>query len=78
MYATGKGVTQNYQNAIFYWQQAATQGNENAKKALQLLAEMEQKENADYRKKTGGTTKIIRRKTTSRTAKIVRRKTNVK
>ena len=51
MYATGKGVTQNYQNAIFYWQQAATQGNENAKKALQVLAEMEQKENADYRKK---------------------------
>ena len=51
MYATGKGVTQNYQNAIFYWQQAATQGNENAKKALQVLAEKEQKENADYRKK---------------------------
>ena len=51
MYATGKGVTQNYQNAIFYWQQAATHGNENAKKALQVLAEMEQKENADYRKK---------------------------
>ena len=51
MYATGKGVTQNYQNAIFYWQQAATQGNENAKKALQVLSEMEQKENADYRKK---------------------------
>ena len=51
MYATGKGVIQNYQNAIFYWQQAATQGNENAKKALQVLAEMEQKENEDYRKK---------------------------
>ena len=51
MYATGKGVTQNYQNAIFYWQQAATQGNENAKKALQVLAEMKQKENEDYRKK---------------------------
>ena len=51
MYATGKGVIQNYQNAIFYWQQAATQGNENAKKALQVLAEMKQKENEDYRKK---------------------------
>jgi TPR repeat protein len=51
MYANGRGVSEDFVFAYFWWNQSASQGNENAKKNKGLVSEHMTKEQIAEAKK---------------------------